>query len=129
MYSRNRSRKPLTPLAQFLQNYVQENEITLTELARQAGLSPGAVRSLVYQPERIPSLETCLRLSDATGRSAVEIARLAGVDAPADLDQFHPDRTEIVLIFDRLPAPLRKALVDVARALRQTSVEEVGDES
>lgn len=124
MYTRSRSRRTLTPLAQFMLEYVQKEGITLTELARRAGLSPGAVRSLVYQPERIPSLETCLRLSQVTAKPAIEIARLAGVDAPVDLEQYHPDRVELITIFDRLPMPLKRALVDVARALRQVAEEE-----
>jgi len=112
-------KKPaLTPLAQWLLAYIQEQEITLTELARRSGLSSGALRSLVVYPERIPSLETCLRLAEATGRPGEEVAHLAGLEAPSNPDRFHPDRLELIRIYDNLPACLRQALVNVARAIQ-----------
>lgn len=126
MYPVKRKRTNLTPLATWLMEYVQTQGITLTELARRSGLSGGALRSLVVYPERIPSLETCLRLAEATGKPADEIIHLAGLEAPKNPERFHPDRLELIRIYDNLPATMRQALVVVARAIQDCQLPEGG---
>ena len=124
MLPAKRKRTTLTPLSTWLMNYVQTQEITLTELARRSGLSSGALRSLVVYPDRIPSLETCLRLADATGKPAEEIIQLAGLETPTSPERFHPDRLELIRIYDNLPAALRQALVVVARSIQNCQMPE-----
>jgi transcriptional regulator with XRE-family HTH domain len=110
----------LSPLANWMVTYVEQHQITLTELSRQAGLSDGALRSLLRYPTRVPTLETCLRLSHATGKPAEEIFHLAGLPKPkgSKLSHLHPDRLELVKIFEVLPHPLQTSLLEVARALQ-----------
>ena len=76
-----KKRKPITtnPFTQWLLDYIEEHESNLTELSLQAGLSSGSLRSLVAYPDRKPSIETCIRLAQATGKSSEEIAQLAGL--------------------------------------------------
>jgi len=60
--------------------YSTENEITLTELSRKANLSAGSLRGLVKYPERMPALETCIKLAKVTGKPADEILQMAGLE-------------------------------------------------
>jgi DNA-binding phage protein len=115
-------RKPITttPLTRWLLEYVEEHETNLTELALQAGLSGGSLRSLVTYPERIPALETCLRLSKATGKPVEEIFQMAGLNGsePAEHD---PDRIELIRAYQDLSKPMQHALLAVARALEMSA--------
>ena len=111
----------LTPLAQWLMDYVREQDTTLTQLSREAGLSLGALRSLVIYPERTPTLETCLRLAQITGRPRQEIIELAGLKAPTDLDSLDPDRIKLLRAYNNLRSiQLRQALAAFSEALVQT---------
>ena len=110
----------LTPLAQWLMDYVREQDTTLTQLSREAGLSLGALRSLVIYPERTPTLETCLRLAQITGRPRQEIIELAGLKAPTDLDSLDPDRIKLLRTYNNLRSvQLRQALAAFCEALVQ----------
>ncbi len=110
----------LTPLAQWLMAYVREQDTTLTQLSREAGLSLGALRSLVIYPERTPTLETCLRLAQITGRPRQEIIELAGLKAPTDLDSLDPDRIKLLRAYNNLHSvQLRQALAAFSEALVQ----------
>ncbi len=111
----------LTPLAQWLMDYVREQDTTLTQLSREAGLSLGALRSLVIYPERTPTLETCLRLAQITGRPRQEIIELAGLKAPTDLDSLDPDRIKLLRAYNNLRSiQLRQALAAFSEVLVQT---------
>lgn len=77
-------------------DYTREHEITLTELSRQAGLSLGALRSLMLFPDRIPKLETCLQLSKVTGESVDKVIALAGLKTPSPLVNLDPDRINLL---------------------------------
>ena len=113
-------RTRLTPLAQWLLDYVREQDTTLTELSRQAGLSLGALRSLIIYPERTPTLETCLQLAQITGRPSADIIRLAGVKVPIDLNSLDTDRITLLRAYDNLTNPkLRRALVALGQLLLQ----------
>jgi hypothetical protein len=114
----SQQRASLTPLARWLLDYVRERDTTLTQLSREAGLSLGALRSLVIYPERIPTIETCLRLAQITGRSRQEIIELAGRPALADPDSLDPDRIKLLRAFDNLRSlQLRQALAAFTAAL------------
>ena len=112
----------MTPLARWLLDYTHEHDTTLTQLSRQAGLSLGALRSLVIYSDRTPSLETCLQLAAVTGRPTDEIIRLAGLKGvPADLQLLDPDRIALLRAYDNLTSlPLRKALASFSQALVQS---------
>jgi hypothetical protein len=105
-----------TPLTNWLLNFVDEHETNLTELAVKAGLSAGSLRALVKYPERIPALETCLRLSKATGKPVDEILQMAGLNG-VSTEQLDLDRTELLRIYQSLPQPAARILINLARAL------------
>jgi len=99
MKTTNNGSEKINLLGQWLLEYVDEHDTILTNLALQAGLSSSALRYLVKESHRFPSVETCLRLAIVTGRSAEEIFEMAGVLAPNGAAQFNPIRMHI---FDRL---------------------------
>jgi hypothetical protein len=105
-----------TPLTNWLLNFVDEHETNLTELAVKAGLSAGSLRALVKYPERIPALETCLRLSKATGKPVDEILQMARLNG-VSTEQLDLDRTELLRIYQSLPQPAARILINLARAL------------
>jgi len=108
---------PTTPLTCWLIAYITEHETNLTELAIKAGLSSGSLRSLVRYPERIPTLETCLRLSKVTGKPGDEIFQMAGLDGYELSEGLDPDCLGLVRIYKSLPFPMRRTLVTIAQAL------------
>lgn len=115
---KSRIQKVLSPFASWFMSYADENHLTFSDLARLANLSHGTLRSLRDYPDRVPTLETCLRLSDATCKPISEILSLAGIAPWDDAAQVHPDRTELIRTYDNLPnGRMRQALLDVARAL------------
>ena len=108
----------LSPFAEWLIQLTGEHNISLTALAHRAGLSSGTLRYLVIDPERKPTLETCLRLSAFSERSMNEIVALAGLVAPDPIgDSYHPDQLKLTQIFAGLPLEGRAALLKVAIAL------------
>ena len=113
-----KKRKPITtnPFTQWLLDYIEEHETNLTELSLQAGLSSGSLRSLVAYPDRKPSIETCIRLAQATGKSSEEIAQLAGLSIAPD-DKLHPDRCNLLQAYDALSNSKKRALLNVAEAM------------
>ena len=116
----------LSPIAQWLLQYVEEHDISLTELARKSGLSDGALRALVRYPERKPTIETCLRLAPSTNREAEEIIELAELQTLKGSKQLHPDRFELINIFDVASYPIKLAILDVARALSKVENQKNG---
>ncbi len=114
----------LTPLARWLLDYTEQHGITLTALARKADLSPGALRYLIREPGRQPTLETCLRLSRVTGKPADDLFALANLDAPEGAARFHPLRMELLQNYDTLPEQLQTVLLTTSRALRQATAGE-----
>jgi hypothetical protein len=116
MYKRSRLENS-TPLVRWLLGFVDEKEMTLTELSRLAGLSSGSLRSLVKYPERIPALETCIRLANATGKPANEILQMAGLDGYVMPEQLDPDQSLLLRIYQNLPIALRRTLMTIAQAI------------
>ncbi len=107
-----------TPLVRWLLKYAEDHEVTLTELSRQANLSAGSLRSLVKYPERIPALETCIKLAIVTGTPAEEILQMAGLEGYAVPEQLDPNRSLLLRIYQSLPIDKRNTLVMIAQALQ-----------
>jgi transcriptional regulator with XRE-family HTH domain len=104
----------LSPFAAWLLQLAADRKMTLTAVAHRAGLAPGTLRYLVLEPERKPTLETCLRLSAFAGQSVDELLMIANQRSPQPIDPYHPDRLKIVSIFDALPVAGRRVLLEVA---------------
>ncbi len=113
----------LRPLARWLMDTIDRQGLTLTSLARQAGLSSGALRHLVVDPDRVPEVETCLRLAQATNTPASELFHLAGLPyASEQVTELDPDRAALLNIYDAISAPaLRRVLIDVARSIKNAA--------
>lgn len=122
--SKKRKQIVTNPLTQWLLEYVDEHDVSLTELSVRAGLSAGSLRSLVKFPERLPSLETCMKLAEVTGKAPEEIFQMAGLNGATPTMALNPDRLALVRIYDSLPAPLRQGLVQVARSIQQLNENE-----
>jgi len=115
------------PLAHWLLDYVDAHDIDLTDLAERAGLSAASLYALLNDPERVPTLETCLRLSMATGKSVEEMFRMAGQDGYKPVENLDPDRLELLRSYQELPRHMRHILCMIAQMLeRSLSPEEYG---
>ena len=119
---KKRKFKP-NPLGEWLLDYVATNETNLTELSLSAGLSAGSVRQLVINPERQPTMETAIRLSEITGKPAEELLQMAGVDGFGNISDLSPDRIELSQRYQRLPNQLKFALLTIARNLDEYAQE------
>ena len=117
MITKQQERATPSLLGQWLLEYAASHDMSLTSLSLQAGLSSGSLRYLVKESDRLPSVETCLRLAEITGKGAEEIFEMAGVDAPEGAAQFNPIRMELIKIYDRLSPSLRSILLDIGRRL------------
>ena len=108
-----------TPFTEWLQEYVRSNDTNLSVLATKAGLSIGTLRSLVYYPERKPSMETCLRLEKVTDKTVDEILALAGLgDVRHASKDLHPDRLKLLNTYDLLPVELQKVTLQISLILK-----------
>lgn len=112
-------RKATSPLGTWLLEFVQKNEFTLTELSRLAGLSDNTLRNLIYYPDRLPSLETCVRLAKATGQPASTFLQFAGLSESPGINELNPDRAELLRLFDQLSPSLQRMLVMIAESLQK----------
>lgn len=109
----------LTPLGRWLLDYVRDQETNLTALSRGMGMSNNTLRALILYPERTPSLETCLLLAKATGKTREDLIRLAGLKIPeTTLQPLDPDRIKLIRIFDNLQPHLQRALLETAEAIQ-----------
>jgi hypothetical protein len=97
---------------------VDKHEVSLTELSVRAGLSAGSLRSLVNFPERLPSLGTCIKVVEVTGKALEEIFQMEGLNGATPTMPMNPDWLDLVRIYDSLPAPLRQELIQVARSIQ-----------
>jgi len=66
--SKKRKQIVTNPLTQWLLDYTDEHDISLTELSVRAGLSAGSLRSLVKFPDRLPALEAQFRRRASQGK-------------------------------------------------------------
>ena len=118
----NNSKKGKSEIAKWIISYVAQEKITLADLARSSNLSHGTLRSLINYSERRPTYETCLRLADATGKPVEEIFEMAGLSPKVDPSVLHPDRYEVLHIFDTLPTgSLRQVFLGIGRALMDST--------
>jgi len=108
------------PLAHWLLDYVDAHDIDLTDLAELAGLSAASLYTLLNDPERVPTLETCLRLSMATGKSVEEMFRMAGQDGYKSVENLDPDRLELLRSYQELPRHMRHILCMIAQMLERS---------
>ncbi|HNT26525.1 MAG TPA: helix-turn-helix transcriptional regulator [Anaerolineales bacterium] len=116
---RHANKQAQSPLGHWLLDYVAKNQLSLTELSRLAGLSDGTLRSLIYYPDRLPSLETCVRLAKATGYPASSFLQLAGVVETPGADTLDPQRLDLLRLYDRLRPDLQRMLVIIAESLQK----------
>lgn len=119
--SQTKRSKDSSLLGQWLLDYVARYHITLTELSRRAGLSQGTLRSLIYYPDRLPTLETCLHLSQATGQPATMFLQMNGATTALDFEQINLDRANLLRIYDQLSPSSQRLLVEIAGAIQRTS--------
>jgi transcriptional regulator with XRE-family HTH domain len=111
----------MSPIGRWLREYVEEHDTSLAALSRDAGLSPSALRYLVLEPHRTPTLETCLKLAHATNTPIEDLTTLANLpEASPEQDQLQPGRWELIKIFDALPPEGRQMLVGIARVFEQS---------
>ncbi len=113
--------KNLSPFAKWLVKLTEERDLTLTAIAHQSGLAAGTLRYLIIEPERKPSLETCLRLSAFSGRPVDELLALANQQSSQPVDPYHPDRLKMMSIFDALPVAGRRVLLGVAELILEVT--------
>ena len=120
----SKRKRKTTPLTRWLLEYAHSSETNLTELATRAGLSQGTLRSLVYYPERKPSLETCLRLEKVTDKTTNEILFLAGTDnVNHPSKDLHPDRLNLINTYDHLPEDLQKVTLQISLIFKNTLIQ------
>lgn len=117
--SRHASKQAQSPLGYWLLDYVAKQQLTLTEISRLAGLSDGTLRSLIYHPDRLPSLETCLRLAKVTGHPVSTFLKLAGIVESTGIDNLDPQRLTLLRLYDRLRPDLQRMLVMIAESLQK----------
>jgi hypothetical protein len=122
---KNKTPKNDSPFVKWLLDYVDEQDVNLTVLSLKAGLSSGSLRSVVNFPNRRPSLETCVRLSEITGKPLEEILTLANLNVSQIGENVHPDRSKLIQIYDVLPAVFRRSLVRIAETIAEAAEEDM----
>ena len=117
---KNRAPKNDSPFVRWLLGYVDRHEINLSALSLKAGLSSGSLRSVVNFPNRRPSLETCVRLAEITGKPVHEILELTDQGMGHVGENIHPDKSKLLQLYDFLPVAHRRALVKIAETISET---------
>ncbi len=108
-----------SPFANWLIEQIESRHTTMSGLGRQAGLSIGTLRSIIATPDRQPTVDTCLRLARALDVPYEEVLKVAGLSPslPSDPAVLDPDRSELLRLYDKLPAPARRTLLDTTRVI------------
>ncbi len=106
-----------SPFGQWLLKQCAERNVSISRLSELAGLSPGTLRHLIIEPERCPSIETCIRLADLFGMSADEVLKIADKEGIGQLPP-HPNRLVLLNIYDDLPLKGQDIVLNVAKSLR-----------
>jgi DNA-binding XRE family transcriptional regulator len=113
-------RENLSPVGRLIMDYLREQDTTMSALARACALSPSTLRKYVEQPDRQPSIITCIKLAQATDTPVADVLARAGyadVDI-ASLNQDGPiEQWELLQIYTALPGPYRMALMRTAHVL------------
>ena len=116
---RQLAQQSISPLGNWLLEYIQQHELTLAKLSRQAGLSDSTLRNLIDHPNRLPSLETCVRLAKATNQPSSSFLQLAGLSETPGVNDLNPDRAKLLHLFDQLSPSLQRMLVMLAESLQK----------
>ncbi len=133
MYFTPEKKATLSPFARWVADYAERHGLTVTRLARRAGLSAEALlrhcrdkaaRSATQNP-RAPTLETCLALAVETNTPLFQILALV-VDVPDavtgdNLPVLDAPGAQLVDIYQNLPRPLQQALLATAHAFDQAT--------
>ncbi|MDP9354733.1 MAG: helix-turn-helix domain-containing protein [Chloroflexota bacterium] len=106
----------------WLRSYLEEEDMSQSELAREIGAYPSLVSKWVNGVQR-PRPEQCRLIAEALSLPLDEVLAYAG-HRPADLGTQGEIRREIVAILDQIPEPLLVPLVPMLRALVTPSVQE-----
>ena len=106
-----------SPFGQWLLQQCAERNVSISRLSELAGLAPGTLRYLVIDPERRPTIETCIRLADLLGMTADEVLTIADKTGLGQLPP-HPNRLMLLNIYDELPLIGQDIVLDVAKALK-----------
>jgi transcriptional regulator with XRE-family HTH domain len=109
-----------SPIGKWLIEYIDQEKISLTKLAQRAGVSTGALRYLVTEPNRVPTLETCAKLAEATNSSVRDILKIAGL-SHKDISH-EPQKENLLFVYDRLPNQLKGALAEIANIFSDTAL-------
>jgi hypothetical protein len=126
---KNRAPKNDSPFVRWLLGYVDRHEINLSALSQKAGLSSGSLRSVVNFPNRRPSLETCVRLAEITGKPVQEILELADLGMSQVGENIHPDKSKLIQLYDLLPVVHRRSLVKIAETILEAVKEKVEEDA
>jgi|APSaa5957512622_1039677.scaffolds.fasta_scaffold174643_1 hypothetical protein len=114
-YLKYRNQPSYSPMGKWLIEYIDREKISLTRLAQSAGLATGTLRYLVTEPDRIPTLETCAKLAEATDTKLSTLLEIAELSHKAI--SYSPQRESLISLYDELPIKLRGTLVSVAESL------------
>ncbi len=115
-----------SPLGKWMIGYIDQEKISLAKLAERAGLATGTLRYLVTEPERIPTLETCVKLAEAINKPTKEVLQIAGISHKAIIHE--PQRESLLFAYDNLPNPLRGVLAEVANIFSEASTRSPGQQ-
>lgn len=108
-----------SPIGQWLIDYTDQEKISLAKLAQRAGVSTGTLRYLVTESNRVPTLETCAKLAEATSKPVKELLKIAGLSHREI--QHEPQREALLFAYDNLPSPLKGALTEIANIFADTT--------
>lgn len=111
-----------SPIGKWLIEYITQERISLTKLAQRAGVSTGTLRYLVTEPNRVPTLETCAKLAEATNRSVGDVLKIAGLSNKNISHE--PRKEELLFVYDRLPNQLKAALAEIANIFSDTALDQ-----
>ena len=115
-----------SPTGKWLIDYIDQEKISLAKLAERAGLAVGTLRYLVTEPERIPTLETCAKLAEATNKSTTEVLKIAGISHKAITHE--PQRESLLFAYDKLPSPLKGVLAEIANIFSEANTRSLGQQ-
>jgi|GEM_PF-818340 len=116
---RQLAQQEISPLGNWLLEYIKQHELTLAKLSRQAGLSDSTLRNLIDHPNRLPSLETCVRLAKATNHPPSTFLQLSGLSEAPGIHDLDPDRARLLHLFDQFSPSLQRLLVMLAESLQK----------
>lgn len=112
-----------SPIGRWLIDYIDQEKISLARLAQRAGVATGTLRYLVTEPDRVPTLETCVKLAEATETKLVTLLETAELSHKAI--EYNPQRESLLQIYDQLPVKQREALFSVAASISAIPQKEV----